>query len=320
MIRWFLRRAADRARAIVCAAAAVQCAFFSADLVLASAAHAQSNLYETAIRVNDDVITRYDIAQRTALLRFVGGERAGGEQAAARELVEELLKEQEAKRLGVEAREETVTNALERLVANNRLASIDALEERLAREGIDMVGFQRRLRVNLAWNEILRQKFGSRMQPEDGEVEEALEAAKTEGPVRYDVRRLVVPVSPQSPGATVRKAAQRAEATRRQLKSCDDLMRLAPKFGRGSGPVGMLAEAQMPSQLRSVITSLKQGEASRPLRNQEGFNILMVCSKSRGGGINREQVTNRLRAQKAERFSANYLSDLERTALIENNL
>lgn len=284
------------------------------------AAAQDASPFSVAIRVNDAVISGYDIDQRMRLINFAEQGRAqNARQRAIRELTQEALKMQEAERLGFRVDDEALARAVGQLSANNRMPNADALYDRLRTAGVDREGFDRQIRATLAWNQVLARRFGDRMQPTEAEIDEAFRAAQQSGPVLYDVRHLLLPLAPTAPIPLAKPVFERATALRAQMKSCAALMKLAPKYPP-SGSIGILPAEQMPAPVREKVVKLQVGQTTEPMRSQQGVHVFMLCGKQRGGGGSREQVSAMLAQQRADQLSEGYLADLEARAIIESNL
>ncbi len=282
---------------------------------------ASPNPFSVAIRINDEVISHYDLAQRIKLVTLASaGREKNPKDRAVSELIDEALKLQEAERLGIKATDEALEKALEQLAKNNRMPSKDALLATLKKNGIDETHFRRQVRSEMVWREVLGRRFGNRMKPSEDEVDAAFKAAESSAVTVYDVRQIVVPVAPTAPVPKVRQAFERAMSIRGSLKSCAALMKVAPNFPPYSGPVGILAAQQMPAPIRAIVLKLKPGRvAERPIRSQQGFHLIMLCGTQKRTA-SRERVTQALVAERAGRMSKSYLADLKRAAVIDTNL
>lgn len=283
-----------------------------------SAPAAAQNLFAAVAKVNDDIITGYDVLQRASLLRFAaGGSLPDAERRALDALVSDSLKEQEASRRGLELRDGAVADAFQRVARSNNL-SLERLEQSLDAAGVDRATLERQLRAELLWSQLVRQRFGERLQPSEGEVEAAMENRGPAGPPRYDVKQIVVPLSPQAPGSQVQAAFAEAGRVRGELNSCADIDRLAPRYARISGSVGVIPASQMPPPVREALLPLGVGAVTNPLRSQDGVHLIMLCGIVDGQPASREQVEARLRDEKGDRMAESYLAELRRDALIES--
>lgn len=281
---------------------------------------AAQNLFAPVTKVNDDVITGYDVMQRTNLIRFASSRDVpDAERRALELLVEDALKLQEAKRLGLSIDQKRLDEAIAELAQNNRM-SVDGLERALQSAGVKRATLEREVRARLLWNQIISQRYGDRLRPTEGEVEAAMEEAQSQaaGPKIYDVRQVVVGVSPSAPLPVVKAAHDEAVKVRGQLKDCSKIAELAPKYSKISGAVGRLSAEQMPGPVRAEVLKLKVNGTTQPLRSGDGFHIIMLCGVDENRAVSRSEVFNRLVDQKGQRFASSYLSELKRGALIES--
>ena len=312
--RPFLRTA--RRACLVAAVALVSAA--------SSAAFAQGGAtpFAWAAKVDEEIITGYDVTQRALLLQLEKTNRSGPQllAQAREELIEETLKLKEAERRGVKTQDKQVAAAVANIARSNRVSE-DAFFARLKTAGIDRSAFERRVRASLAWNELLRRGHLSKIQPTEGEIETELNATKASpsGPAVYDVRQIVVDLAPTARRREVEATLRQAVEVRRQLKSCSQIKDLASKYSRISGSVGRITAAQMPPPVRKAVLQLKTGQTTKPMRSQNGWHVIMLCGIQSQGGAkpSAEAIKDRLTARKAEIVSRSLVADLRRDALIE---
>lgn len=279
---------------------------------------AQQNLFQVVVKVNDKIITGYDIAQRARLIKVAAPSRP--DEAAARLAVDELindeLKLQEAERQGLELTDGDVQDAIISVAQSNNMSPEDFVAQ-LTEAGVSQAAFERQLRADIVWNQLLRRRFGDRVVPTEEEIAAEIDKSAGGGAERFDVRQIVVPLAPDAVDDLVRRAFEEAQRVRRELTDCSKIAALAGNYSRLSGEVGRLTAAQMPPPVRDAVVPLEVGEATQPLRSQDGVHIIMKCGVQTAATASRSQVYNRLLTQKAARFSGTYLDDLSRDAMIE---
>lgn len=297
---------------------AVRLAALMLGAVLATAPTQAQNLFATIVKVNDAIISGYDVDQR---MRLIALERQNADKAqlqsrAISALISDHLKMQEAEKQGLTISDAQIDDALRSVAERNRQTEADVLE-RLTQNGVAEETLRSQLRAELAWNELVRRRFGRRVAPSDEEVDAAIATAPQTGAVRYDVRQIVVPLRPGAAEDLTRRAFEEAARVRRELTNCDRIAELAPRYARISGEVGRLTAPQMPPPVREAVLPLGVGETTAPLRSQDGVHVIMLCGKNSAQAESRSQVYNRLLQEKAGRFSESYLDDLRRMAMIE---
>lgn len=277
--------------------------------------------FETVFVVGEKPITGYDLEQRARLIEFGAGRRVPNvEQQALKLLIEDELKLAEAKRQGIAIEPETKVKAFETVLKNNRMS-----EERflgaLKAAGVERRTFDRQMEADLMWGRTLRKRYGPRLNPSKDEVDAAMEARRGggTGAKRYDVRQILVAVSPNAPEPQVKAAFEKAADAYRKATSCSQLDQIASGYSRGSGRVGLMTARQMPGPVAKIVTGLKVGEkAPRPMRSRQGYHVIMLCGIETGARqVNRQAVQARLRNQLIERFSESYLEEVRRVSFME---
>lgn len=300
------------------AAVALSAGLFVAAATAPERVEAQQSLFTTVVKVNDVIISGYDVDQRMRLVAL--GEpnldRRRLQGRALEALVADQLKLQEAERQGLTISDAQVDDAVRQVADRNRQSEAEVLQV-MAQNGVSEDAFRSQIRAEIAWNELIRRRFGNRVAPTDEDVDAAIAAAPQGGSVRYDVRQIVVPLAPDASNDLARRAFEEAARVRRELTTCERVRELAPRYARISGDVGRLTAEQMPPPVRQAVTPLEVGQATAPMRSPDGVHVIMLCGKATAAAESRSQVYNRLLQENAERFSESYLEDLRRLAMIE---
>ena len=280
------------------------------------------DLYAALVKVNDQVISGYDLQQRMRLLKLAAPNVSVDQlrAKALEELIADELKLQEAQRLGLNISEAQLQDAIQSVATRNK-QSPDNFLQGLSTAGIERGSYERQLRADIVWNELLRKRYGRRVTPTEEEIDSAISSAQSgSGVSRYDVHQIVVPLRPNAPEDRVRRAFEEAERVRREMTKCEKVAEMAPRYSKLSGAVGKVTLKQMPPPVRKVVEPLKVGERTKPLRSKDGVHVIMLCGIESAAAASRSQVYNRLLREKAGRFSDSYLEDLKRAAMIERRL
>lgn len=323
----FIRRAAARQmraarRLAVCATVGWLCLIGAAHLVSAPPTHAQSgNLFTVVVKVNGAPITGYDVQQRARLMQLGAGDRPvpGLMERATQELVQDALKLQEAERLGVDVSEQELLAATADIGARNNMTA-EQFFDLLENDGIAPATFLHQLKADLAWGRILRGRFADRTTPTDGEIDAMVEASNVDAAAaapRYRMAQVLVPVGREAPRPQVVSAAERAAAAKGRISSCDDLEAVAAAVRGRAAVIGVLRLEQMPPPVRSAAPDLDAGGSIGPLRSPDGFHVFVLCEVVRARGMSPAEASDRVQADKMNRYSETYMQELERDALIE---
>jgi len=140
------------------------------------------------------------------------------------------------------------------------------------------------------------------------------------GKTIYTLAQLVVGVSSDASQQEADAALARANTTRSEISTCQDVIARAPQFLGISGDLGELELSAMPGPVREAVASLSAGDITQPVRSNDGFHVIVVCNKKSSGPSEealRTRATSQLRAQRLERYSRGLLRELKREAIID---
>ena len=140
--------------------------------------HALAQELSIKVLVNDDPISDYDIEQRERFLSITTQRQPSPEvkKEATDLLIDERLQMQQARKLGVTTDDDDLMRILEDMAKKNNL-TVDGLATALGKAGVNIKTLKDRIRAQLAWQGVVRQKFRLDVQIGDLEVDKALSEA-----------------------------------------------------------------------------------------------------------------------------------------------
>tara|TARA_R110001592_G_scaffold141938_2_gene363878 strand:+ start:3011 stop:4330 length:1320 start_codon:yes stop_codon:yes gene_type:complete len=258
---------------------------FAAVLLLAVAAGlsapAQAQRMGIVATVNSAPISEYDLHARLKLVIAISGlpaTRETAQQLAPKivdTLIDEELKRQEAKTLGIEIADKAVETAVQRfekargMPANGMLNLLESL-------GLSKDVLYQQIRADLAWNDALRLRFRALTQIPDEEVDEEiarLEAEKGK-PVAL-LSEIFLPVDEQPKNEEVRAVAERILG---ELKGGTPFQAMATTFSQSptaavGGDLGWVSLNSLAPEVSRALSSVKTGDFSPPIRTAAGWVI-----------------------------------------------
>jgi peptidyl-prolyl cis-trans isomerase SurA len=130
------------------------------------------------------------------------------------------------------------------------------------------------------------------------------------------------PLNPQAPTDQQRQMVEKAKSIAASTHDCKAMEEAnqAGGSGRPSDPGDVRLEAVNPPQLRQMLATLPLNKPTQtPLIAKDGVTVMMVCSREeKNAGVpGREEIANRLLAERAELTSRQLLRDLRRRATID---
>ena len=254
---------------------------------MAAPAQAQQS-HGIAAVVNDDIITTYDLQQRALFMMATQGIQPNEQtqkqimQQAMRNLVDEKLQIQEAKKYDQSISNEAVQAGIKRLIERNGI-SVEDFSQRLGSAGISMRTLQDQVRSEIAWQRIIGGLYGSRIRISDAQIDETLNrlSANANKP-SYNVAEIYIEATSDIGG--MKGAMQGAEAMIAQLKEGAPFQILARQFSSAAtaangGSVGWVREGELREELNSAIIQMEKGQVSNPITVPGGVYVIALLDK-----------------------------------------
>ncbi len=236
-------------------------------LLVAAPLWAQENLFAPVAKVNDRVITRYEVNQRIAFFELLNAP-GNGEELAMDRLIEERLQLEAAAANGVEVTPDQVVAGMEEFASRGSLSMEDFVKAIEAR-GVARETFQDFVRAGVAWRGVVRQRFGPRAQVSEAEIDRALAAASTNsavGGVRVLISEIFLPANtPERKAAAERRAQEISQITTLPaFAAAARRFSAAPSRGRG-GRQDWIPIGNLPPQVRAQVLTLSPGQVTDPI-------------------------------------------------------
>ncbi|MBT9245293.1 peptidylprolyl isomerase [Gemmobacter fulvus] len=225
---------------------------------------AQENLFAPRIIINDRAVTHYEYQQRLLFMRLL---RAPGdlEKEALDGLIEDRLRLQEAKRLGIKPAEEDLRKGMEEFAARANLSADDFIKA-LGQGGVAAETFRDFVSAGLVWREIVRAKFGPLTKVTDLEVDRAIAAETRKMALNVAVSELIIPAPPGQEAAAMALAQQIKADVRSEAGFTAAVARHSAAQSREQGGrLPMMPLANLPQGLGAVILGLAPGKVSDPV-------------------------------------------------------
>lgn len=231
-------------------------------MVALAAPVAAQNLFAPALTVNDDVITNYELVQRTNFLTIL---RAPGDPAelARQQLIDDRLRNQVTTEAGIEVTPEQVKAGVEEFASRTNL-SAEALLQAVGQEGIAPETVRDFVRGSLAWRQYVRDKYINQARPSRAEIDRAVAQGPQPG-VRVLLSEVIIPITPET--------ADQVEALAREiaaLRSYDAFSDAARQFSasdtrNNGGRLNWIALNTLPPQLQPLLIDMNPGDTTAPI-------------------------------------------------------
>ncbi|MES2905602.1 MAG: SurA N-terminal domain-containing protein [Pseudomonadota bacterium] len=268
--------------------------------------------------VNGQVISDYDVGQRQKLLAISGN--GGSRTTAMQELIDERLKLQEAEKLNVAITDTQVDKAFESVAQRSKLSGVE-FTKALASRGIDAKTLKNRLRAELGWQGVIRQKARVVMNIRDQDVIDGIKK-KGQDPdtiksYEFVVMQAIV-FAPKDTSAGA--AAQRANAFRSSVKNCDMARQKAigMKDTAVKEPVRRNGN-ELNGAMRGMLEKTPVGGTTPVQQTDKGFEFMVVCDKKPVSGADgaKAEMKNELMMKEVTQASERLLREVKEKSTID---
>lgn len=245
------------------ALAAAMALFAGAPAMLAPMPAQAQGLFAPAIKVNDKVITKFELDQRSLMLQLL---RAPGDvrNLAREQLIDERLQTQAATAAGFEIDEVEIETGMEEFAGRSGMAAQDLIDV-FASAGVAEQTFRDFVQAGLLWRRYVSQAFGPRVKITEAEIDRAISAITAGSDVRVLISEIVIPLTPENAQAATEIAEQISKLTTTQAFSQAAAQVSAAPSAQNGGQLDWTPLTQLPPQLRPVLLALAPGEVSEPL-------------------------------------------------------
>ena len=272
------------------------------------------------ILVNDVPITAYDISQRQRLMQ-VGGAKAS-RQAAVDELIDETLQMIEAERRGVVVPESQVNGAFGSIASRVRMSPAQ-FTKALASQGVDASSLKKRLKAQIAWQQLVQRRTALKASVKREDVTAALlEKGNPEAMTirEFTLQQIVFVVDKGSSAAAYNQRKREAEAFRQRFPGCERSLDEAKKLRAVVvKDIGRRDSSQLDNPEGQAIQKVAVGKTTAPVQTAQGIEIIAVCATRdiQSSSAARADIENSLYIQQAEGLGKDYLKELRDRAIIE---
>jgi peptidyl-prolyl cis-trans isomerase SurA len=250
------------------------------------------------VTVNDKPITTFDVDQRISLWKLLG-QRGGDRKKALNELIDDIAKVEQAKKLQADATAKEINERMSGLAKG--LKTDDAgLEGKLRAQGISLAAMRQYFAAQIAFARIVRGKYKENFTVSKAEVDRKLAGFKSEidGKVKermnqimndprmksievYQILEVNFPIDAGGGEITNELVQSRAIEVNQyvsRFRGCKSAR--AAASGIFNVQVGKMIEAdgaKMPAQLKAAFGKTKPGTAIGPIRGPKGLQALGFC-------------------------------------------
>lgn len=239
--------------------------------------------------VNDDIVLQSEfdseLKQVQAKLAQLGVNEIPEDEVrkqALERLILRKLQLQEAARLGLDADEQTLQQALVNIAQRNGM-TVPQLEKAMEAQGISPAGFRKQLREEIILQRLHNREVISRIQVTKAEVDNYLanNSSTDKKQLTYHLRHILIPTPEGASSKEIEKARAKAHKLIQRLRAGADFATLATRYSKDQqalqgGDMGWLPAGQVPTLFAQELNQMNPGDIRGPLQSPSGFHIIKL--------------------------------------------
>ena len=283
----------------------------------------QGKTREQILAVFEQRKTQFAIGlQKQAADSCRAGSIAGVRKKAQDELIDERLKLQEAKKLGIEVNETDVTAILKSIADNNKMTE-KQFSEHLKGMGADVATMRARFRASVAWRDVVRRRFAAQVSVAQRDIDKFVATASSAtdaDTVELQIQKITLPLSSKIDQGELARRYADADGMRRKFDGCKTMANLAQAIaGAKFEGLQYVRPSTISEPTRSLLLSAREGEMPPPTTSVGGVEIYAVCAKRPipVDAKQREQAQAELTSKEYDALATRHLRDLRQDAHIE---
>jgi peptidyl-prolyl cis-trans isomerase SurA len=289
---------------------------------------------QVVAQVNDQIISTSDynraeqeLEQQASQQNWSQDKLEDARRNLLRDLIDNQLLLSKGKQLGITGEAETIRE-LDQIRKQNHLDSMEALEDAVAKQGLNFADFKASIQNRVITSQVIREEVGRRINITQAEERAYYDAHKSDfmTPESVKLSEILIPTADPDNTAEVDAAQKKADAIEAQLKSGGNFADLAKADSGGTtaaqgGLLGEYTRGQLAKVLEDDTFSLDPGQYTEPIRTKQGFIILKVDAHTKASlepfDTAENQVEEAVGMQKMQPALRSYLSELRDEAYIE---
>ncbi|MEW9918740.1 peptidylprolyl isomerase [Marimonas sp. MJW-29] len=222
------------------------------------------NLFAPVARVDDAVVTEFEVQERQRFLQLLNAPDADRE-SVIETLIDDRLRNRAVAQAGIELTSEGLQSGLEDFASRANL-SVEEFSQALEQSGVSRETFRDFVANSLGWRELVRGLYLNRVQIGQDEINRALaDTAASGSGIRVLLSEIIIPAPPQN-RARVNALADRISQSRSEAEFSGYARQYSATASRGrGGRMPWTPLENLPPQLRPLILALAPGEVTSPL-------------------------------------------------------
>jgi len=239
--------------------------------------------------VNDGVVLQSQVDQQVASITRRLREQGTPlpppsvlRQQITERLVIQEVQMQRAQKIGLKVADEALNNALREVAKQNKI-DFSELPDALAKEGINYAEYREQVRREMTLSMLRQRDVYAHIYVSPRELDQFLakQSADKTGRAEYNVSHILIALPEAASPGQLEQVEKRTEEIYSRAQSGEDFGQLAVANSQAQtalerGQLGWRKGSELPSFMADVVSQMKPGEISRPVRTPSGFHIIRL--------------------------------------------
>lgn len=217
-------------------------------------------------------------------------------------LINDRAQLQLAREQGIRIDDAAVDRA-EQSVANQSGVDVEALRQKLAKDGVTQAAFRSNLRDQLTLSRLHEREVESTIKVSDVDVARAIQEqqATNSDPFtfEYNLAQILVVVPEKANGEQSAALYLQAQKLLQRARAGEDFAKLVQEYSaadrKNGGEIGLRRGDRLPPAFVTAVQSLRAGELADVVRTGAGFHILKLVERKAPTGLVQTMVQTRAR-------------------------
>jgi peptidyl-prolyl cis-trans isomerase SurA len=257
-----------------------------------------------AVVVNDDVITKNEIAARTkaieARMKASGApipDAADLQRQVVEAMIVERAQQQLAKEMGVKVSDQELDRAIGRIAEQQKM-SLQDMRNQMEKEGMTYASFREEIRNEIMMQRLREHEVDNKIQISDAEVDTylAAEQAAAAEHVEINISQIFVRIPENASPEQIAARKARADEVARQLRTGADFAKTAATYSDApdalkGGEIGWRDPNRLPPLFVEQLLKLSPGQVTNVIRSNTGFHLIKLVDKRRPADADKDKAT-----------------------------
>ena len=264
-----------------------------------------------AVVVNDEVITRNELAKRVfAIEQRMKAQNAAMPEPAdlQRQVLEAMIVEraqfQLAKEMGMRPVDDTQLDRAIGRIAEQQKMSVQDMRNAMEKEGTPFAVFREEIRNEIMMQRLREHEVDNKIQISEAEVDTYLGAVKAAAvdKVEINIAQIMVRIPENSSPEQIAARQARADEVARQIRTGGDFAKIAGTYSDAAdalqgGAIGWRDPDRLPPIFAEALAKLKPGQITPVMRSTTGFHILKLVEKRSAADAVEKNIVQQTRAR-----------------------